>query len=133
VAPAAPARPLMATVDPLRLEQVLVNLIDNAMKYSPEGGSIAVGINVHDPETVQITVRDHGLGIPPERRERIFDRFFQAHLETHRSGMGLGLYISREIVRQHGGDLTAEFPADGGSCFVISLPMHQHDERPSSD
>jgi signal transduction histidine kinase len=127
-----PARPIVAEVDPLRLEQVLANLLDNAVKYSPEGQAIEVRID-HDRAGVRITVRDHGLGIPLERRDRIFDRFFQAHLETHQSGMGLGLFISREIVRQHGGDLIAEFPNDGGSCFVITLPLEREVVEPSAD
>src|ERR687888_2529833 len=112
-----------AWVDPLRLEQVLSNLVGNAIKYSPDGGPIALTLAV-DPSgaTVRLAVRDQGLGIPEERRAHIFDRFYQAHADDHRSGLGLGLYISHEIVALHGGRLDAEFPADGGSRFVIRLP-----------
>jgi signal transduction histidine kinase len=71
-------------------------------------------------------VRDHGLGIPPEHRPHIFDRFYQAHAGgplTSMAGMGLGLYISRQIVELHGGTIDAEFPDDGGTRFVVMLPV----------
>jgi signal transduction histidine kinase len=115
-------------VDPLRLEQVLTNLVNNAIKYSPDGGTIAIAVTQH-ADTAQVTVRDHGLGIPPEHREHIFDRFYQAHSRSHRSGMGLGLYISRQIVDLHGGSIIADFPADGGTRFVVTLPTRK-DETP---
>lgn len=117
----APER-LEALVDPLRVEQVVTNLLDNACKYSPAGGSIEVELRGVDP-TARLSVRDHGVGIPPERRARIFDRFYQAHSEGYLSGMGLGLYISREVVEQHGGRIWVEFPDDGGSRFVVELPL----------
>jgi signal transduction histidine kinase len=117
----APA-PIVACLDPLRIEQVLVNLVNNAIKYSPDGGAIDVGVTQHG-EVAQVAVRDHGLGIPPEYREHIFDLFYQAHARSHRSGMGLGLYISRHIVDLHGGFITADFPADGGTRFVVTLPV----------
>ena len=142
----------MAEVDPVRLEQVLTNLLDNARKYSPTGGRIEVQLGwVTSPpgslpragrgevgETVgaagatapgeraamvQIAVRDWGLGVPPERREHIFDRFYQAHAEGSFGGMGLGLFISRQIVELHGGRLELECPCGGGSRFVITLPV----------
>jgi signal transduction histidine kinase len=119
----APA-PILTCLDPLRIEQVLVNLVNNAIKYSPDGGTIDIAAMQHG-DTAQVVVRDHGLGIPPERRRHIFDRFYQAHARSHRSGMGLGLYISRQIVDLHGGSITAEFPADGGTRFVVTLPAHK--------
>jgi signal transduction histidine kinase len=72
---------------------------------------------------VRLAVRDHGLGIAPEKRAAIFERFYQAHAEEHRSGLGLGLYITRQIVAQHDGTVTAEFPEDGGTRFVVLLPV----------
>ena len=68
-------------------------------------------------------VRDHGIGIPPEKRDEIFERFFRAHSDDHRSGLGLGLYISRQIVELHGGKIAVEFPPDGGTCFEVLLPV----------
>jgi PAS domain S-box-containing protein len=122
VAIAAPPS-LEAEVDPLRLEQVLNNLLDNAIKYSPEGGPIEVAVSRSADDALEIAVRDRGLGIPPEKRARIFERFYQAHGNGHRSGMGLGLYVSRQVVELHGGEIRAEFPEDGGSRFIVRLPV----------
>jgi excisionase family DNA binding protein len=113
---------LVISVDPLRLEQVLTNLLDNALKYSPDGGRVEMVLARREGRA-ELAVRDHGLGIPREHRERLFQRFFQAHAQGHRSGLGLGLYLSRQIAEQHGGTLRAEFPADGGSRFVLTLPL----------
>ena len=114
---------LRAPVDPLRIDQVLTNLLDNAIKYSRRGGPIEVELSRLSTSTVELTVRDHGIGIPPEERAGIFERFYQAHPEHHLGGMGLGLYISRQIVELHGGELLAEFPEDGGSRFIVRLPL----------
>jgi signal transduction histidine kinase/CheY-like chemotaxis protein len=118
-----PVERLQAAVDPMRVEQVMDNLIDNAVRYSPDGGLIEIGV-AHDDEedSVVLSVRDWGLGIPAEHRAHIFDRFHQAHAEASRSGMGLGLHISREIVVLHGGRITVSFPADGGSLFTVWIP-----------
>jgi signal transduction histidine kinase len=64
-----------------------------------------------------------GRGVPVEHRERIFERFYRAHSGSHDTGMGLGRYISREIVELHGGTISAEFPPEGGSCFIMRLPL----------
>ncbi|HEY1292213.1 MAG TPA: ATP-binding protein [Chloroflexota bacterium] len=111
-------------LDPLRVEQVLTNLVDNAIKYSPQGGLITIELSTPDAQCVEIAVRDHGPGIPPDHREHIFERFYQADEGTsHSAGMGLGLYISREIAELHGGSIRAEFPDDGGARFAIRLPL----------
>lgn len=117
---------LFACVDALRFEQVVVNLLDNAVKYSPADTQIDVELAAADRRTVRLSVRDRGIGIAPDRRHRIFDRFYQAHshdaLTGPPSGIGLGLYISRQIVELHGGHIAAEFPPDGGTRFVVALP-----------
>jgi two-component system, LuxR family, sensor kinase FixL len=118
-----PPEPVMAAVDPLRIEQVLVNLLDNAVKYGLDGGAIDVRLTRDVDETVRISVRDRGIGIPTAHRERIFERFFQAHASGHQSGLGLGLYISKQIVELHGGTIAVEFPDDGGTQFVVTLPL----------
>lgn len=112
-----------ALVDPLRLEQVVTNLVDNAVKYSPDETSIEVELSRPSPGVVHLVVRDHGYGIPAEHRDHIFDRFYQAHGSSYRSGMGLGLYISQQIVQFHGGTITADFPDDGGTRIVVTLPV----------
>jgi signal transduction histidine kinase len=123
------AGPVIASVDRLRLEQVITNLLDNAIKYSPKGGDIHVEIDPPSGGLVAIRVRDHGLGIAPEHRAHIFERFYQVHRDPSLAGMGLGLYVSREIVELHGGRIRAEFPPDGGSCFVVELPLAEADAR----
>ncbi len=114
---------LTASVDVLRLEQVLTNLLNNAIKFSPETEAIEVTLLMPDDQTLQIAVRDYGVGIPVERRTHIFDRYYQGHGEGYLGGMGLGLYISREIIKLHGGRIEVQFPADGGTRFVVSLPL----------
>lgn len=109
-------------MDGIRLEQVLTNLLDNAVKYSPESEPVEVQVSLPSPDSVRVAVRDHGVGIPPERRQRVFDRFYQAHGDGALGGMGLGLYISRHIVEMHGGIITVDCPEDGGSRFTVSLP-----------
>ena len=111
-----------AHVDAIRIEQVVGNLLDNAVKFSPDGGRIEVEVTTPRAETIRVAVRDHGLGIPLARRQELFTRYYQAHAESHRSGLGLGLYISRCIVEHHGGKIGVEFPADDGSRFVVDLP-----------
>ena len=115
---------LVADVDPEGIEQVLSNLLDNALKYSPAGGQIDVEVRRDAANCVRVVVRDHGIGIPADKRDAIFERFYQAHSDEHRSGLGLGLYISRKIVEQHDGEITVEHPVDGGTRFVVRLPMY---------
>ena len=119
---------VLAVVDPLRLEQVLTNLVDNAIKYSPRGGPIDVELSTPDPNTLQLAVRDHGVGIPPESRPHIFDRFYQVDpVLQHSSGMGLGLYITQQIVELHGGRIEVEAPPDGGTRITVRLPINPGD------
>jgi signal transduction histidine kinase len=120
-----------ALVDPLRLEQVVTNLLDNAIKYSPDGGEIEVELVEPRPGLARLTVADRGVGIPPERRPYIFERFYQAHEGDHTSGMGLGLYISRQIVELHVGSIEPEFPPDGRTVFSVTLPTGLADDAPA--
>lgn len=116
----APAR-VEIFADPLHIEQVIANLMDNAVRYSPDGGPIDIAVAVGDG-AVEIAVRDHGIGIPPEKRAHLFGRFYRAHQGGERSGLGLGLYISNQIVAMHGGRIAVDFPPDGGARFVVTLP-----------
>jgi PAS domain S-box-containing protein len=118
---------LMISVDALRMEQVLTNLIDNAMKFSPDGGGITVACSHAAPHMVELSVRDHGIGLPPSEREQIFERFYQVNASERSTGLGLGLYVTREIVERHGGRIWAETPPDGGDRFVIQIPARVHD------
>jgi PAS domain S-box-containing protein len=117
----APAQ-LGAVVDPIRFEQVVTNLLNNALKYSPKGGPVEIVLSGPTPDAFTLSITDQGIGIPPEQRERIFDRFYQAHAGLHFGGIGLGLYISRQIIELHGGMIHVEHPEAGGTRFVIELP-----------
>ncbi|MDQ6669797.1 MAG: PAS domain S-box protein [Chloroflexota bacterium] len=123
-----------AAIDPVRIAQVITNLIENAVRYSPDDALVEIGVELEQDEWVVISVRDRGLGIPQEHRAHLFDRFHQAHGVNYRSGMGLGLHISREVVALHRGEITAVFPADGGSQFTVRLPRRNgvpHGARPA--
>jgi signal transduction histidine kinase len=111
--------------DSLRLEQVFTNLIDNAVKYSPHGGPVDIEISSLEADQIRISVTDRGIGIAPEYRGQLFRRFMRAHTGEQFSGLGLGLYISRQIAELHRGTLDAEFPEEGGTCFVLTLPLSQ--------
>ena len=113
-----------AFVDPIRFEQVAANLLSNAIKYSPDGGEIDV-VLCRDAaaQSVRLEVRDRGIGIPLERRAGLFERFYQAHGDGNFGGLGLGLYISQQIVQLHGGRIEADFPADGGTRIAVTVPL----------
>ena len=101
----------------------MTNLLDNAIKYSPNGGAVEVVLRQPTATLIELSIRDHGMGVAPEKRHHIFERFYQAHEEPGNRGMGLGLFVSRQIVELHGGHITAEFPEDGGTRFVVRLPL----------
>jgi PAS domain S-box-containing protein len=107
-----------------RLGQVFTNLINNAVKYSPQPGQVDIYITVSQ-NTVTVSVRDYGIGIPKEHQQKIFDRFYRV-TDVHdkpSSGLGMGLYISSEIVKRHGGRLWVESPENKGATFFVSLPV----------
>jgi signal transduction histidine kinase len=115
--------PLRARVDAARLQQVVTSLLDNAMKFSPNGRRIEIVVAAQAAATFQMEVRDHGPGVPLEQRARLFERFFRAHVDKYQSGLGLGLSTSREIVTRHGGTIVANFPPEGGMHVIVTLPI----------
>src|SRR5262245_8508302 len=113
--------------DELRLKEVLTNLLTNAMKYSPDGGTVEVEVEVSRKEAIA-RVRDHGLGVPHEELPNIFERFYRAPSARRLEGTGLGLYICREIIAAHGGRIWAESEGPGhGSTFCFALPLPSTD------
>jgi len=114
--------------DAARIEQVLLNLIANAITYAPEGGDVDVRV-WRDADTALVSVRDRGVGIAPDELPHLFDRFYRApRAGVMRSGgMGLGLYICREIVARHGGTIGVESAEGVGSTFTFSLPLAEKD------
>jgi len=114
--------PIVADRD--RIEQVLENLVGNAIKYSPEAGHIEMSLHVNGANAV-VSVRDEGIGIAPGEVEKIFGLFYRSPdpRADHVGGLGLGLYISREIVSRHHGRLWAERNAEAGTTFHVTLPI----------
>lgn len=118
------ASELEVRADLARLEQVVSNLVENAIKYSPGGGTIRVKLSRSGDEAV-ITVSDPGIGIPEEEQRLLFSRFFRAANAPSRNfaGLGLGLFISREIVERHDGRISVQSELGHGSTFRVSLPL----------
>jgi signal transduction histidine kinase len=115
-------RPQPVLADPLRIEQVLTNLVDNAVKYSADKSAIEVSVVAQD-DGVTVSVRDHGPGIAPEDLPRLFERYYRAGRGPGgRSGLGLGLFIAKGLVDAHGGRLWVESQMGEGSTFSLWLP-----------
>lgn len=122
----APDHPSQINGDELRLIQVLQNLIGNAVKYSPQGGTITVRL-IHREAQACVAITDEGIGIPADAIPKLFQRFYRADtIETQKiDGIGVGLYVVKEIVRLHGGDIQVESRESEGSTFTVCLP-HLH-------
>jgi len=122
---------LLTNFDHDKIERILFNLISNAFKFTPAGGHISVLLNaaknsqVSDAVLLEIKVIDTGIGIPFEKQDKIFERFFQHDVPESmiNQGSGIGLAITREFVKMHGGEIMVESELDHGSCFIIKLPL----------
>ncbi len=114
------AEPVLASFDPGRLEQALGILLDNAIKYTPEGGEITVR-TASEKGHVRLEVSDTGIGIPRQELPRIFDRFYRTEEARSVRGTGLGLSIARQITEAHGGTLTVNSTPGKGSTFVLKM------------
>ena len=115
---------LTALGDVHRMDQVLANLVDNAIKYGRTQGHVTVSGRVTDAEKIEIQVRDDGPGIPAEALERIFERFYRVDKARSRDqgGTGLGLSIVKHIIQSHGGEVWAESELGKGTTFFFTLP-----------
>ena len=114
----------MIWIDRTLMERVLMNLITNAIKYTPASGEISVTARlIHDGHTVEMSVSDSGQGISKEAQAHIFERFYQANENDRRRGTGLGLYFCRLAVEAHGGSIAVQSAVSQGSSFIISLPI----------
>ena len=129
-----PHETMRADVDSNRLCQVVRNLLDNAVKFSPPGGTVRVTVSKDSSgDNVQVSVTDQGPGIPEDEKELIFEKFTQSRrTNTGAGGTGLGLAISREIVASHHGSISASNSADGGATFSFTIPVRFHEKRASS-
>ncbi|HSF31751.1 MAG TPA: HAMP domain-containing sensor histidine kinase [Candidatus Tectomicrobia bacterium] len=136
-----PAGLPLLSLDEGRIQQVLDNLLNNAMKFTPDGGIVRVtaalkeeGSQLGGKQWVEIRVSDTGAGIPPEEIERIFNKFYQSpqHQSQRERGTGLGLAIARHIVEAHGGRIWVESQLSKGSTFILLLPAHRYDNAQAS-
>ncbi len=123
-----PIEPIMIEGDDLRLEQVLQNLIQNAIKYSPPGAPVTLRVERQD-DSACVAVADRGIGIPQAALSQLFQRFYRAPNVDDRqiSGIGIGLYVVKEIMMLHNGTVAVESIEDQGSTFTIRLPLMASD------
>ena len=120
-----PAEPVVVKVDPQRLSLVMSNLLDNAVKYNVENGEVVVKIEkLRDKPFVQVSVKDTGVGIPAEEVGKLFAKFYRGGnaMSSNTAGSGLGLFIAKNIIRRHGGEIWAESTLGRGSIFYFTLP-----------
>jgi signal transduction histidine kinase len=110
----------LISADPAKLKQVVINLVMNAAQAMRGGGLVTVATRRHGSREIELVVSDTGPGIPDELRDEIFNPFFTTKPEGE--GTGLGLYICRNIIREHGGEIIVEPPAEGGATFTVRLP-----------
>jgi two-component system sensor histidine kinase KdpD len=114
----------MVYVDTVMIEQVLINLLENALRYTPDHSALDI-IAETTPDTVEIAVADHGYGIPKGCENKIFEKFYRVHHEAAQSGVGLGLAICRAIIEAHGGKIQAQNRKTGGAVFSFVIPLEQ--------
>jgi two-component system phosphate regulon sensor histidine kinase PhoR len=116
---------LRAWADADRLEQVLLNLIENGIKYGRDDGSVTIGGRLQPENRIEVWVKDDGPGIPPESRDRVFERFYRVDRARSREkgGTGLGLAIVKHIVNAHGGQVWVQSDLGTGATFFLTLPQ----------
>jgi signal transduction histidine kinase len=130
-----PARLPRLVLDAERIQQVLINLLGNALKFTPAGGRISVAVRQRDSSTIEVAVSDTGIGIAPQDQERIFDEFAQINRQVERrqrEGSGLGLAIAKRIVEAHHGAIGVTSAPGEGSTFSFTLPVHSRHENVST-
>jgi signal transduction histidine kinase len=115
--------PCEAFVDPVRLRQVFANLLDNAIKYTNEGGHVTIQAKTENSDTV-VRVKDNGMGIPVEEQEKIWDRLYRGDKSRSQRGLGLGLSLVRAIVQAHGGRVQVISHPQQGSEFIVTIPAN---------
>ncbi|MEP6985765.1 MAG: ATP-binding protein, partial [Chloroflexota bacterium] len=123
----APANLPLIEIDELRVEQAITNVLYNAVHFSPRGTAVRVKLETVG-NSVQLSVHDQGIGIPPEQLSKVFEPFFQATNNTSEEGVGLGLYLAREVVIRHGGDIRVESDASNGTTVIMAFPIQANTE-----
>ena len=115
--------------DANRIEQVIINYLTNAIKYSPNSKEINIDVGVTEHNEVEVRVQDHGIGISKDKQEKVFQKFFRAEDSEKFQGLGIGLYICAEILKRHGGTYGVESEPDKGSLFYFTLPVAEPDQK----
>ena len=108
-----------------QVQQVILNLLDNAMKYTPEGGEITLSILHRTTQKVQVSICDNGLGIPLEKQQYIFDNQYRLDRDQDQAGYGMGLALCKRIVGNHYGEIWVDSAPNHGSCFHFTLPVYR--------
>jgi len=119
-----PAATVAVRGDPKRIAEILDNLLDNAIKYSASTAPILVSLTAN-AEEAQVRVADQGVGVPASERSRLFTPFYRTSRTTDIHGTGLGLHISQQLAKRHGGRLWLETSSDAGSVFALALPLRK--------
>lgn len=125
---------LITNFDHDKIERILFNLLSNAFKFTPQNGSVSVEINMNrrnENVLLEIIVKDTGIGIPKDKKEKIFERFFQTEIPGSliNQGSGIGLAITKEFVKMHNGSISVESEIDRGSCFTVLIPFAEINEE----
>jgi signal transduction histidine kinase/DNA-binding response OmpR family regulator len=115
--------------DANRIEQVIVNFLTNAIKYSPHAKDIDIDVRVNERNEVEVKVRDYGVGIPKEKQGKVFQKFYRAEDSDRFQGLGIGLYICSEVLKRHGGTYGVESEPGKGSVFYFTLPVAQPEQK----
>jgi len=125
----------VANIDPVRIEQVMTNLLVNAQKFTPVNGSITIRAVFATEGFVQIEVSDTGRGIAADELPYVFERFYKgsSSRQSKAAGVGLGLSIAKEIIRRHGGEIGAESTLGAGSTFYFTLPVQFVEDRSAGE
>ena len=110
--------------DPKRIAEILDNLLDNAIKYSPANAPVGISLTVHGSDA-HVRVEDHGVGVPLSERSMLFTPFYRTSTTSHVAGTGLGLHISQQLAKRHGGRLWLEASSPAGSVFALALPLRK--------
>src|SRR5690606_17821921 len=117
--------PVPVMADKMRIEQVVTNLLGNAIKYSPQSNRVEVLLEYED-DSVRVNIKDQGIGITEEQQKQLFTRFYRAEGTDKIPGVGIGLYLSKEIIERHGGTVGVESVFGKGSMFYFTLPIAQN-------
>jgi two-component system sensor histidine kinase KdpD len=123
-----PPGPALVPLDEVLIEQVIFNLLENALKYTPPGTAIEIRGEVGERE-VTVEILDRGPGLPSGEENRVFEKFYRAREEDQPGGIGLGLTVARGIVEAHGGTMSASNRAGGGAAFRFTLPIEGEPPR----